>query len=172
MRTNLRVTPFCKTAVNLKHWLCENGLQIPEKNMKLLILVSQEGISWRTSWLTVGMQVSAVEKTLFKGIAHPKIKIASLITFTHLADAFIQSDLQCIQVIHVLSACVFPGNRTHNLELPTTQCSNHWATGTRYCSCGYLTCRNYSTCQSLTWKRRNCWIKSLFLFSYLSNGPF
>ncbi len=36
-------------------------------------------------------------------------------TFMHLADAFIQSDLQCIQVIHVLSACVFPGNRTHNL---------------------------------------------------------
>ncbi len=26
-------------------------------------------------------------------------------TFMHLADAFIQSDLQCIQVIHVLSAC-------------------------------------------------------------------
>ncbi len=36
-------------------------------------------------------------------------------TFMHLADAFIQSDLQCIQVIHVLSACVFPGNWTHNL---------------------------------------------------------
>ncbi len=34
----------------------------------------------------------------------------------HLADAFIQLDLQCIQVIH----CVFPGNRTHNLctDLP------------------------------------------------------
>ncbi len=27
----------------------------------------------------------------------------------HLADAFIQSDLQSIQVIHVLSVCVFPG---------------------------------------------------------------
>ncbi len=26
-------------------------------------------------------------------------------TFMHLADAFIQSDLQCIQVIHVLSVC-------------------------------------------------------------------
>ncbi len=40
-----------------------------------------------------------------------------LITFTfmHLADAFIQSDLQCIQAIHVLSVYVFPGNRTHNL---------------------------------------------------------
>ncbi len=30
-------------------------------------------------------------------------------TFMHLTDAFIQSDLQCIQVVHVLSACVFPG---------------------------------------------------------------
>ncbi len=37
------------------------------------------------------------------------------ITFMHLADAFIQSDLQCIQAIHFLSVCVFPGNRTHNL---------------------------------------------------------
>ncbi len=31
-------------------------------------------------------------------------------TFKHLADAFIQSDLQCIQVIHILSVCVFPRN--------------------------------------------------------------
>ncbi len=30
--------------------------------------------------------------------------------FMYLADAFIQSDFQCIQVIHVLSVCVFPGN--------------------------------------------------------------
>ncbi len=28
-------------------------------------------------------------------------------TFMHLADTFIQSDLQCIQVIHILSVCVF-----------------------------------------------------------------
>ncbi len=34
----------------------------------------------------------------------------------HLADAFIQSDLQYIQAIHLLSVCVFPGNRTHNLR--------------------------------------------------------
>ncbi len=33
----------------------------------------------------------------------------------HLADAFIHSNLQCIQHIHVFSVCVFPGNRTHNL---------------------------------------------------------
>ncbi len=32
----------------------------------------------------------------------------------HLADAFIQSDLQCIQVIHFLSVHVLPGNQTHN----------------------------------------------------------
>ncbi len=37
-------------------------------------------------------------------------------TFMHLADAFIQSDLQCIQaILFVLSVHVFPGNRTHNL---------------------------------------------------------
>ncbi len=30
--------------------------------------------------------------------------------FMHLADAFIQSDLQYIQVIHILSVCVFSGN--------------------------------------------------------------
>ncbi len=33
----------------------------------------------------------------------------------HLADAFIQSDLQFIQIIIFLSVCVFPGNWTHNL---------------------------------------------------------
>ncbi len=35
--------------------------------------------------------------------------------FTHLADAFIQRNLQCIQVIHLLSVCVFPRNLTHDL---------------------------------------------------------
>ncbi len=50
-------------------------------------------------------------------------------TFTHLADAFIQSDLQCIQVIHFfLSVRVFPGNRTHNLCAANTMLY-HWATG-------------------------------------------
>ncbi len=35
----------------------------------------------------------------------------------HLADAFIQSDLHCIQVtvLHFLSALAFPGNQTHDL---------------------------------------------------------
>ncbi len=36
-------------------------------------------------------------------------------TFTHLSDAFIQSDLQNIQSIHFLSVCVFPGNWTRHL---------------------------------------------------------
>ncbi len=52
-------------------------------------------------------------------------------TFMRLADAFIQRDLQCIQVIHVLSVCVFPGNRTHNLCAVNTMLY-HWATGTQY----------------------------------------
>ncbi len=33
----------------------------------------------------------------------------------HLSDAFIQSNLQCIQAIHFLSVCVFPRNWTHNI---------------------------------------------------------
>ncbi len=47
----------------------------------------------------------------------------------HLADAFIQSDLQCIQAIHFLSVCVFPGNWTHNLCAANAMLY-HWATGT------------------------------------------
>ncbi len=50
-------------------------------------------------------------------------------SFMHLADAFIQSDLQCIQVIHI-----FVITRSLGIEPTTfallTQCSNHWATGT------------------------------------------
>ncbi len=45
-------------------------------------------------------------------------------TFMHLADAFIQSDLHCIQVtvstfffFFFLSALAFPGNRTHDLSV-------------------------------------------------------
>ncbi len=33
--------------------------------------------------------------------------IAFAFAFMHLADAFIQSDLQCIQAMHFLSVCVF-----------------------------------------------------------------
>ncbi len=40
---------------------------------------------------------------------------AQYITFMHLADAFIQRDLQCIQATHFVSVCVLPGNWTHNL---------------------------------------------------------
>ncbi len=53
-------------------------------------------------------------------------------TFMHLADAFIQSDLQCIhQVIHFLLVCVFPGNWTHNLCAANAMLY-HWATETKY----------------------------------------
>ncbi len=44
----------------------------------------------------------------------------------HLADAFIQSDLQ---YIHLLSVHVFPGNRTHNLCAANAMLY-HWAKGT------------------------------------------
>ncbi len=57
------------------------------------------------------------------------LSFCNIFTFMHLADAFIQSDLQCIQVIHLLSVCVFPGNWTHNLCAANTMLY-HRATGT------------------------------------------
>ncbi len=44
------------------------------------------------------------------------IVLLDLLTFTHLADAFIQSDLHCIQAIHVFISMCFLG-----IE-PTTFC--------------------------------------------------
>ncbi len=56
-------------------------------------------------------------------------------TFMHLPDAFIQSDLQWIQIIHFLSVCVL-GIK------PTTFAANamlyHWATGTHHFIYAYI----------------------------------
>ncbi len=52
-------------------------------------------------------------------------------TFMHLADAFIQSDLQYIQAINFLSVGVFPGNWTHDLYAANAMLY-HWATGTLF----------------------------------------
>ncbi len=52
-------------------------------------------------------------------------------TFMHLADAFIQNDLQSIQDIYLLVVHVFPGNWTHDLCAANTMLY-HWATGTHY----------------------------------------
>ncbi len=59
--------------------------------------------------------VSVMHKWNGSDLCTPKRSWQFTFTFTHLADAFIQSDLQCIQAIHLLSVHVFPGNRTHNL---------------------------------------------------------
>ncbi len=48
-------------------------------------------------------------------------------TFMHLADAFIQSDLQLHSGYTFLSVYVFPGNRTHNLCTADAMLY-HWAT--------------------------------------------
>ncbi len=50
------------------------------------------------------------------------LKSSVKFTFMHLADAFIQSDLQCIQVIHLLSVSWELNPQPFVL---LTQCSNH-----------------------------------------------
>ncbi len=52
-------------------------------------------------------------------------------TFMHLADAFIQSDLQCIQAIHFFCQYVCSLGIEPTTFALLTQCSNHWATGTQ-----------------------------------------
>ncbi len=51
-------------------------------------------------------------------------------TFMHLADAFIQSDLQCIQAIHLYCQYMCSLGIEPTTFALLTQCSNHWATGT------------------------------------------
>ncbi len=55
---------------------------------------------------------------VFCTVCHMYSLFTFTFTFMHLADAFIQSDLHCIQVTvstFFLSALAFPGNRTHDL---------------------------------------------------------
>ncbi len=54
----------------------------------------------------------------------------SHILHLHLAVAFIQSNLQCIQVIHLLSVCVFSGNQTDEFCAANAMLY-HLATGTQ-----------------------------------------
>ncbi len=48
----------------------------------------------------------------------------------HLADAFIQSDLQYIQAIHFYCQYMYSLGIEPTTFALLTQCSNHWATGT------------------------------------------
>ncbi len=50
-------------------------------------------------------------------------RLKKTFTFTHLADAFIQSDLQLHSGYTFSLVHVFPGNRTHNLFAQQTKCS-------------------------------------------------
>ncbi len=56
-------------------------------------------------------------KTLYTNLHYFNVSVgqserhrSNSFTCMHLADTYIQSDLQYIQVIHLLSVCVFPGN--------------------------------------------------------------
>ncbi len=49
----------------------------------------------------------SLRKLIFQIIQQHIHMFTFTFTFMHLADAFIQSDLQCIQAIHVLSLCVY-----------------------------------------------------------------
>ncbi len=79
----------------------------------------------------------------------------------HLADAFIQSDLHCIQVsFYILSALAFPGNRTYDLGVASAmlyqlsyrkaQTQFNWTTRTHCTNTTYLLSLDTIQCTSTT----------------------
>ncbi len=86
-----------------------------------------------------------------------------IFTFMHLADDFIQSDLQWIQaIIFFVSMCV-PWELNPQPFALLTQCSNHWATG--------ILCRGHEI-DKPTWPQqpgiiRDRFIHILFLINTL-----
>ncbi len=64
----------------------------------------------------------------------------------HLADAFIQSDLHCIQVTvsTFLSALAFPGNRTHDIGVANAMLLPVEQLNILYSSMPHLCAQNYS----------------------------
>ncbi len=71
-----------------------------------------------------------VDVCFYKGHLYLK-----LFTFMHLADAFIQSDLQCIQAIHLLSVCQYvcslgiePTTFARLTQCSTTEPQEHYNT--------------------------------------------
>ncbi len=59
-----------------------------------------------------------------------QINYRPIFTFMHLADAFIQSNLQCIQAIHFYCQYMCSLGIEPITFALLAQCSNHWATGT------------------------------------------
>ncbi len=81
----------------------------------------------------IGMDPSVnIIFSFIKCLVHLKISLIYFIIFTfmHLADAFIQSDFQCIQVKHFFCQYVCSLGIEPTTFALLTQYSNHWATGT------------------------------------------
>ncbi len=51
----------------------------------------------------------------------------------HLADAFIQSKLQCIQAIYIFVSMYVPWELNPQFFCAANAMLYHWATGTNYC---------------------------------------
>ncbi len=75
-----------------------------------------------------------LDKAEFMSVDGAALCVHLHFTFMHLADAFIQSDLQLHSGYTISLVCVFPGNRTHNLlrcwrnALPLSHTGTHACT--------------------------------------------
>ncbi len=86
---------------------------MPWKMIKNFLFAYISFYYFKSVQLVIVMSVCGFYKYLTNE-KHSK-ELVTTFTFMHLADAFIQSDLHCIQVtgfFYILSARAFPGNRT------------------------------------------------------------
>ncbi len=108
----------------LKVWVCR-GLN-KSLNKELWSMFWKKGpnlpILYKANLQDQAVLATWSEKFSLSSITTPSILavfegVTFTFTFMHLADAFIQSDLHSVHsgYTFVLSVCVFPGNRTHNL---------------------------------------------------------
>ncbi len=114
-----RMSPLLCSAVRLCGRICRGQQQacshLNEKSQRELTKYIQDFfLSYRSQH-----EILYLNDTYASHIKQCQFQPQKVFTFTfmHLADAFIQSDLQYIQAIHLYCqyVCMFPGNRTHNL---------------------------------------------------------
>ncbi len=95
---------FCNTIAAYAHECAQKGLVVNWRSNDLCRKFNPPKCGFKPFWLFLLRTQKTILARMFIFLYTIKVK-----GYLHLCN------LQCIQVIHFLSVCVFPGNWTHNL---------------------------------------------------------
>ncbi len=140
VETYLRLLDLCcfthdkMFQMSSQQWLkpCQDMSAMRNQSEISIWNISCDVPSRRSEWCTFSLSLATV-KVMWPWTTKPVIRV-HLFTFMHLADTFIQSDLQCIRAIHLF---IFYQYVCSLGIKPTTFCAAnamlyHWATGTHF----------------------------------------